>query len=342
MIVPTLVRNEAWGKIEYDGELDEFSARVCQRAAAIVDRPLSAGCLVTGRCNLACAFCYGNFEALPKVELSLEQWVSVFARLKSWGLMRADISGGEPTVRSDIHEILRASLYSGLNTVLSTNGYVRGRDLIEKLPREIRLHVSLDSGFAEIHEASRVLRNLKPSYGSFEATLQFIRAAVELGFRVRILTCLGNHNRAALFQLGEILARIGVKEWNLSRVLPAGRALMDFESRWKIANDEAYAQVQDLREAFPCMRIRFTDRTGSEGYFLLVLPDGELATQYFDRRDKVVLGSSLSADLSVLQNSAEFSMSRHARKWIASVLPCSDENCGKCSMPEPSTDLLSP
>ena len=255
--------------------------------------------------------------------------------------MRVDVSGGEPTVRPDIHEILRASVNVGLNTMLSTNGTVRGRDLISKLPREVRLHVSLDSGFGEIHEASRVLRNLKPSSGSFETTLQFVRDAVEAGFRVRILTCLGSHNRTGLFQLGEILACMGVKEWNLSRVLPAGRALEDFDARWKLENGVAYAQVQDLREAFPWMRIRFTDRSGCNGYFLLVLPNGEMATQYFDRRDKIKVGSVLTSTLSTLQNSSEFSLQRHAKKWFASIIPCSDETCGKCSMPESSTDSAS-
>jgi MoaA/NifB/PqqE/SkfB family radical SAM enzyme len=106
MMVPVVVRSEDWGKIEYDYELDEFNALLCRGRAAVVDRPLSAGCLVTGKCNLACEFCYGNFEALPKVEITSGQWAAVFARLKSWGLMRVDVSGGEPTVRSDIHEIL--------------------------------------------------------------------------------------------------------------------------------------------------------------------------------------------------------------------------------------------
>jgi MoaA/NifB/PqqE/SkfB family radical SAM enzyme len=195
---------------------------------------------------------------------------------------------------------------------------------------------------SEVHEASRVLRNLKPSYGSFETTLQFIRTAVELGFRVRILTCLGSHNRTGLFQLGEILGCMGVKEWNLSRVLPAGRALVDFESRWKMENRVAYDQVQDLREAFPWMRIRFSDRSNSNGYFLLVLGDGELATQYFDRRDKVKLGMALTSKLSTLQSSAEFSLRRHARKWITSMIPCNDENCEKCSVSDPSTATTSP
>ena len=90
------------------------------------------------------------------------------------------------------------------------------------------------------------------------------------------------------------------------------------------------------------MKIRFTDRTSYNGYFLLVLPNGELATQYFDLRDKIKLGSALAADLSTLQHSTEFSLHRHAKKWIASVLPCNEEDCERCSLLQPSTDPASP
>jgi len=57
-------REESWGTIRYDRQMDEFEAH--SRAESInIDRPISVGCLVTGRCNLACQFCYGNDEALP-------------------------------------------------------------------------------------------------------------------------------------------------------------------------------------------------------------------------------------------------------------------------------------
>src|SRR5882724_958524 len=109
------MREETWGRISYDVDLDEFIAEVSSDNDLVsVERPLSAGCLVTGRCNLRCAFCYGNDEGLPKNEIGPEQWKDLFIHMRSWGLMRVDLSGGEPTIRKDIGEIARAALDADL------------------------------------------------------------------------------------------------------------------------------------------------------------------------------------------------------------------------------------
>jgi MoaA/NifB/PqqE/SkfB family radical SAM enzyme len=324
------VREELWGRIEYDRVLDEFEAHVCVDTQTIkIDRPLSAGCLITGRCNLRCDFCYGNDESLPKVELSPDKWKQIFLRLKSWGLMRVDISGGEPTLRKDVSEIAGNAIDAGLNVVLSTNGLVLNKAEPIQLPNEIGIHVSLDSGFADVHETSRLLRSLKPSTQSFYNTGQFIRKCIKQKYRLRVLTCVGTHNCKGLFQLGEYLASIGVKEWNISRILPAGRAQVHYDKRWQVEDELVLEQVSNMRHAFRWISIRYSNRTKQNGYFLLVLPDGSLATQYTDGRDKVVLGNVLDMSLDDLRRHAQFNMARHGRKWIASTIGCQESLCSK-------------
>ncbi|HYX71585.1 MAG TPA: radical SAM protein [Nitrososphaera sp.] len=324
------VREEYWGKIEYDTELDEFEAQVCSGTRIIsVDRPLSAGCLVTGRCNLRCDFCYGNDESLPKEELSTDEWKQIFARLKSWGLMRVDLSGGEPTTRNDISEIANNALSVGLNVVLSTNGLLLHQTGPTQLPKKTRIHVSLDSGFEDIHEASRLLRSFRPSDQSFKKVGQFIRKCLAQRYRLRVLTCVGPHNCEGLFQLGEYLALLGVTEWNISRILPAGRAQINYKERWEIEDEALLEQISNIRNVFRWMRVRYSNRTEQNGYFLLVLPDGSLATQYTDGRDKVILGRVIDMSLEDLRAHSQFNLSRHARKWIASTVGCQDTYCNK-------------
>ncbi len=46
-------RSEPWGSIHYNAELDEFEGELAEMTSRVVlDRPLSAGCLVTGRCKV--------------------------------------------------------------------------------------------------------------------------------------------------------------------------------------------------------------------------------------------------------------------------------------------------
>jgi len=251
--------------------------------------------------------------------MSTQDWIIAFDRLKQWGLMRVDLSGGEPTMRHDLPEIAWSAVNAGINVVISTNGLVIKEKSLEEYPK-VRWHVSLDSGIEVIHERSRLLPVLKPSTGSFRRATDFLRSCIHQGCDVRVLTCLGPHNRDQLFALGEHLALTGVKEWNLSRVLRAGRAQSDYENLWAVAEEGILEQLAYLRKAFPFIRIRYSTRSEQNGYFLLVLPDGSLATQRTDGNDKVALGDLFNMTLEDLQFSSEFDLAEHGRKWISSTL----------------------
>ncbi len=80
------VRREKWGRVVYDFEVDEFEAHPLDvDYPSVITRPLSAGCLVTGRCNLKCESCYGNEESLPKVELDVDCWRTAFRQCAPGG-----------------------------------------------------------------------------------------------------------------------------------------------------------------------------------------------------------------------------------------------------------------
>ena len=119
--------------------------------------------------------------------------------------------------------------------MLSTNGLLFAKRGLAILPTSVRLHISIDSGFAEVHEASRVRRNLLPSIGSLEQVMSMTAHAVHAGYRVRVLTCIGRHNFRQLIELGERLAIAGVNEWNISRVLAAGRAGFGNCGQWEVS-----------------------------------------------------------------------------------------------------------
>jgi MoaA/NifB/PqqE/SkfB family radical SAM enzyme len=245
----------------YDREEDEFEAHVPNNVTdPCIVQPISVGCLITGRCNLECGFCYGNKESLPQTEISAGDWASIFRHLRTWGVMRVDLSGGEPTIRKDLPGIARTAIEVGLNVVISTNGLLLGDEALDSFPT-VHWHVSMDSGLPHIHESSRVLHTLNPSFGSFQKTTKFVIGCLDRRQRVRVLTSLGAHNTDQLFALGEHLALIGVPEWNLSRILRAGRAQSEYEERWAINDEEVLEQLHDLRSAFPFIRIRYSNRT---------------------------------------------------------------------------------
>jgi len=120
---------------------------------------------VTDRCNFRCVYCMPEqgMQWLPKSEiLSYEEIAEVVRQLAPLGLRRLRITGGEPTIRPQIHELVRMlRAVPGISDIaLSTNG-VRLPELAPLL-REAgldRVNMSVDSLRADriVHIARRDL-----------------------------------------------------------------------------------------------------------------------------------------------------------------------------------------
>jgi MoaA/NifB/PqqE/SkfB family radical SAM enzyme len=74
---------------------------------------------VTRRCNMACPICFINEDINPAQELSVSRIRGLLRSVKGRSIR---ISGGEPTMREDLPEIIRTIRDTGNRAVLSTNG----------------------------------------------------------------------------------------------------------------------------------------------------------------------------------------------------------------------------
>jgi hypothetical protein len=82
---------------------------------------------VTGRCNLHCRFCFADAAPAPDPTLkTVKAWLD---QLAVPGKTLVQLSGGEPTVRDDLPEIIRHARQAGCAHVqLNTNGIRLGQD----------------------------------------------------------------------------------------------------------------------------------------------------------------------------------------------------------------------
>jgi molybdenum cofactor biosynthesis enzyme MoaA len=74
---------------------------------------------VTHRCNMECANCYSPIRNLPDVPK--EDLIKFFSRLGRKTEVR--LTGGEPTLRSDLPELIRAINQHGHRAAIMTNGF---------------------------------------------------------------------------------------------------------------------------------------------------------------------------------------------------------------------------
>jgi cyclic pyranopterin phosphate synthase len=202
---------------------------------------------VTDRCNWRCTYCmpaevFGErYEFMPRSEVLTFEEIERLTRLfVGLGVTKLRITGGEPTVRADLPELIRLlSAIQGpdgpLDLTLTTNGY-----LLAKVAEQLRdaglrrITVHLDS----LDDATFRKMSGRP-YGP-ERTLEGIAAAARAGLSPVKVNCVvqkgvNDHqlvDMARYFKgTGHILRFIefmdvGTKNaWNLGQVVPAAEIL---------------------------------------------------------------------------------------------------------------------
>jgi cyclic pyranopterin phosphate synthase len=136
---------------------------------------------LTDRCNYRCTYCMpeAGVELVPRADvLTLEELEAIVAALVGAGVRRVRLTGGEPTVRHGLVELVARLARLGLDDLaMTTNGHTL-RDLAAPLRRAGlgRLNVSLDTLDAE--RFRRITRR-----GDLGRVLDGIEAAREAGFR---------------------------------------------------------------------------------------------------------------------------------------------------------------
>jgi cyclic pyranopterin phosphate synthase len=141
---------------------------------------------VTDRCDLRCAYCMPrDMQFLPRAELlTLEELHRLSLAFIDRGVTRVRITGGEPLVRRDVMDLIRAvgrKLGDGLDELtLTTNGTQLARHADSLAAAGVRrINVSLDTldpvRFAELTGANRL-----------DDVLAGIRAAREAGMAVKL------------------------------------------------------------------------------------------------------------------------------------------------------------
>jgi uncharacterized radical SAM superfamily Fe-S cluster-containing enzyme len=126
---------------------------------------------VTNRCNMACPVCFAYAGASNYVyEPSFEQIVEMFKVLrgnKPWACNALQFSGGEPTIRNDLPDLIREAKKAGITHIeVNTNG-IRIAEDIDYLKNLLdaglsTLYLQFDGLRNEIYVQTRARENLIP------------------------------------------------------------------------------------------------------------------------------------------------------------------------------------
>ena len=158
-------------------------------------------------CNLRCAYCVAESSpAAPRRALGAETIRRVVDEAVALGFQEVFFTGGEPFLLDDIYDTL-AYAAPRLKTTVLTNGMLMKGTRLARLRAvahpNLTVHVSLDGGRAEHHDAYR-------GAGTWIKTVKGIRALQAAGFHVRLGTTETPANSDHLDELDQFRTALGI------------------------------------------------------------------------------------------------------------------------------------
>lgn len=174
---------------------------------------------LTYRCNNNCAHCY-NARPRTYPELSTDEWKSILDKLWQIGIPHIVFTGGEPTTRSDLPELIAHAEKNGQITGINSNGRkLKDPAYVQQLVDAGLDHVqiTLESHLPGIHDQMVCMP------GAWEDTVQGIKNVLSTRLFVMTNTTLLQQNTGELPGMLTFLEQLKVPTFGLNALIYSGR-----------------------------------------------------------------------------------------------------------------------
>jgi len=182
--------------------------------------PLRMDMALTFRCQNNCVHCYTGGPH-KTAELTTEQWKTAIDRLHQIGVFILTFTGGEPTLRDDLPELLLYAQNKGMVTGLITNGRrLKDKDYVKTLEKVGLdfVQVTLESHKAEIHDL------MTETKGSWKETVAGIKNIIPSKIYATTNTTLSQHNAPTFLDTIDFIKKLGVAGFGCNSLIYSGKA----------------------------------------------------------------------------------------------------------------------
>jgi pyrroloquinoline quinone biosynthesis protein E len=170
---------------------------------------------LTHRCPLQCPYCSNPLELdRPNSELSADEWGEVFRQAAAMGVLQLHLSGGEPTARRDLDQILAHAVAAGLYTNLVTAAVLLTREQLERFAA-----IGLDHVQVSIQDTSPDNADRISGYkGGVAKKREVAKWARDLGLGLTINAPIHRHNIDHLPQMIDFALEVGAQRLEVAHI----------------------------------------------------------------------------------------------------------------------------
>lgn len=188
---------------------------------------------LTHRCPLQCPYCSNPIELLKaNRELDTATWLDLFDEAADLGVLQVHLSGGEPTLRRDLEQLVAGLAERGVYTNLITAGVGIAEGRIEALAEAGLDHLQLSFQGAKA-ATTDLIGNHR---GGHEKKLETARRARAAGLPLTINAPIHRHNIEEVPAFIELALALGAERLEVANVQYSG---------WALANRNALMPDRD-------------------------------------------------------------------------------------------------
>lgn len=183
-----------------------------------VTAPYRVDLALTYRCNVDCSHCYN--QRRESEEITAADWRRVMRTLWRHGVPHFAFTGGEPTLRDDLAELVACAEDLGAITGLLTNGVRLGDAALVARLNQAGLdyvQVTLESARPQVHD--RMV-----GAEAFAATVRGIENAAAAGIHVLTNTTITRANAEGIEEIIPLLKKLGTGSLAVNSIIRAGRS----------------------------------------------------------------------------------------------------------------------
>jgi len=179
---------------------------------------------LTHRCPLQCPYCSNPVELLKaNRELDTSTWLDLFGQAADLGVLQVHLSGGEPTLRRDLEELVAALSSRRVYTNLITAGVNIATGRIRALAEAGLDHVQLSIQGARAATTDRIGHYR----GGHERKLDTARRVKAAGLPLTINAPIHRHNIEEVPEFIELALELGAERLEIANVQYSGWALVN-------------------------------------------------------------------------------------------------------------------